>query len=45
MDWFFITSGPNRIEFEYVLDLLSRFDVDDIVDYIIHCNYYVLHVS
>ena len=43
MERFFNTAGPNRAEFEYTIDPLSRFDLDDILGYIIQGKYFVLH--
>ena len=43
MERYFNTAGPNRAEFEYTLDPLSRFDLDDILGYINQGKYFVLH--
>lgn len=43
MERYFNTAGPNRAEFEYTLDPLSRFDLDDILEYIRQGKYFVLH--
>ena len=43
MERFFNTAGPNRAEFEYTLDPLTRFDLDDILSYIAQGKYFVLH--
>lgn len=43
MERYFNTAGPNRPSVEYTLDPLSRFDLDDILDYIRQSKYFVLH--
>lgn len=43
MERYFNTAGPNRAEFEYTLDPLSRFDLEDILEYIRQGKYFVLH--
>lgn len=43
MERYFNTAGPNRVEFEYTLDPLSRFDLGDILGYIDQGKYFVLH--
>lgn len=41
MESFFYTVGPNKAEVEYTLDLLSRFDLDDVLRYIRQVKYWV----
>ena len=43
MERFFNTAGPNRAEYEYTLDPLSRIDLDDVLSYIAQGKYFVLH--
>ena len=43
MERYFNTAGPNRAEFEYTLNPLSRFDLEDILGYIAHGKCFVLH--
>ena len=43
MEIIFNTAGPNRLEMEYTIDPLSRFDLDEIMMYIHQGKYFVLH--
>lgn len=43
MERFFNTAGPNRAEYEYTLNPLSRIDLDDVLSYIAQGKYFVLH--
>lgn len=43
MERYFNTAGPNRPEFEYTVDPLGRFDLDEILSLIGQGKYFVLH--
>ena len=43
MERFFNTAGPNRIEDNYTIDPLTRFDLEDILMLIRQKKYFVLH--
>lgn len=43
MERFFNTAGPNRPNFNYTLDPLKRFDLDEILTLIRQAKYFVLH--
>lgn len=43
MEKSFNTAGPNRSEFDYTLDPLSRFDLEEMLDLIAKGKYFVLH--
>ena len=43
MERFFNTAGPNRPDFNYTLDPLKRFDLDEILLLIRQAKYFVLH--
>ena len=43
MERFFNTAGPNRPDFNYTIDPLSRFDLEEILMLIAQQKYFVLH--
>ena len=43
MEKFFNTAGPNRLDYNYTIDPLSRFDLDEILMLINQQKYFVLH--
>lgn len=43
MERFFNTAGPNRPEYNYTIDPLSRFDLEEILMLIAQQKYFVLH--
>lgn len=43
MEKFFNTAGPNRLDYNYTIDPLSRFDLEEILMLIAQQKYFVLH--
>ena len=43
MERFFNTAGPQRLDINYSIDPLSRFNLDEVLSLIYRLRYFVLH--